>query len=82
MSISYISSNWELVEILCIYEVSLLHLSSYILWLYRQAKKDSALVYSGGVPELCIIFFENTPSFFPFSPWKDYEITVRIICFH
>ena len=42
----------------------------------QAGKKDPALVYSDGVPELCIIFFENTPSFFPFSPWKDYEIKV------
>ena len=40
---SDISSNWELFEILCIYEVSLLHLSSYILWLHSQAKKIQPL---------------------------------------
>lgn len=76
MSINYIFSNWELFEILCTYDLLLLHLSSYILWLHMQAEKEPALVYSDGIPELCIIFFENTLNFFPFSPSKEYEIKV------
>lgn len=48
----------------------------HIFWLHKQAEKQSTLEYGDGIPECCIIFFENTVSIFPLSPSKEYEIQV------
>lgn len=76
MSINCIFSTWELFEIFCSYDLLLPHLSSYVLRLHRQAQQGPDLVYTDGVPELCIDFSENTSSFVPLSPSKRHEIKV------